>query len=60
MLYPQRNKNRHVIDLSGFWEFRLDHDDKGVGENWIKGFNNGYPIAVPASWNDQFADDRDF
>ena len=60
MLYPQRNKNRHFVDLSGFWEFRLDHDDKGVGENWTKGFNNGCPIAVPASWNDQFADDRDF
>ncbi|MHA1487453.1 MAG: sugar-binding domain-containing protein, partial [Promethearchaeota archaeon] len=60
MLYPQRNKNRQFVDLSGFWEFRLDHDDKGVGENWTKGFNNRCPIAVPASWNDQFADDRDF
>ena len=60
MLYPQRNKHRHFIDLSGFWDFRFDPDDKGVGDNWTKGFNNGYPIAVPASWNDQFADDRDF
>ncbi len=60
MLYPQRNKNRHFVDLSGFWDFRFDPDDKGVGENWTKGFNNGCPIAVPASWNDQFADDRDF
>ncbi len=60
MLYPQRNSNRHFIDLSGFWDFLLDHDDKGVGENWTKGFDNGCPIAVPASWNDQFADDRDF
>ena len=60
MLYPQRNKIRHFIDLSGFWDFRFDRDDKGVGENWTRGFNNGCPIAVPASWNDQFADDRDF
>jgi len=60
MLYPQRNKYRHFVDLSGFWEFRFDPDDKGVGENWTKGLNNGCPIAVPASWNDQFADDRDF
>jgi len=60
MLYPQRNKHRHFIDLSGFWDFRFDHDDKGVGENWTKGFNNRCPIAVPASWNDQFAEDRDF
>ena len=34
MLYPQRNKYRHFVDLSGFWDFRLDRDDKGVGENW--------------------------
>ena len=60
MLYPQRNKFRHYIDLSGFWDFRFDPDDKGVGENWRSGFNNSCPIAVPASWNDQFADDRDF
>ncbi len=60
MLYPQRNEYRQYIDLSGFWDFRFDPDDKGVGENWTKGFNNGCPIAVPASWNDQFADNRDF
>ena len=60
MLYPQRNKNRHFVDLSGFWEFKLDPDDKGVRENWVNGFNYGTPIAVPASWNDQFAEDRDF
>jgi len=60
MLYPQRNKFRHFICLSGFWDFQFDPDDKGVGENWTRGFNNGRPIAVPASWNDQFANDRDF
>lgn len=60
MLYPQRNKYRHFIDLSGFWDFQFDPDDKGVGENWAKGLNDGCPIAVPASWNDQFADSRDF
>ena len=60
MLYPQGNKYRHFFDLSGFWEFRFDPDDKGVREDWTKGFKNGWPIAVPASWNDQFANDRDF
>jgi len=60
MLYPQRNKYRHFVDLSGFWDFRFDPNDKGIGENWTKGFNDNRPIAVPASWNDQFADDRDF
>ena len=29
-------------------------------ENWGKGFDNGEPIAVPASWNDQFSEGRDF
>jgi len=31
-----------------------------VEENWSKGFDNGEPIAVPASWNDQFSEGRDF
>ena len=60
MLYPQRNSKRQFIDLSGIWDFRFDSGDKGVGENWACGFINGDPIAVPASWNDQFAEERDF
>ena len=39
MLYPQRNKYRHFIDLSGFLDFQFDPDDKGVGENCaLEGF----------------------
>ena len=30
MLYPQKNNYRYFIDLSGFWEFRFDPEDKGV------------------------------
>jgi len=60
MLYPQRNKFRQFIDLSGFWDFRFDPNNEGLEANWNKGFNGGQPIAVPASWNDQFADNRDF
>lgn len=60
MLYPQRNRFRQYIDLSGFWDFRFDYDNKGIEANWTKGFDEGQPIAVPASWNDQFADNRDF
>ena len=26
MLYPLRNKYRHLVDLSGFWDFRFDPD----------------------------------
>jgi beta-glucuronidase len=60
MLYPQRNKNRQMIDLSGIWDFRVDKEDQGFEANWQKGFKKSIPIAVPASWNDQFAEDRDF
>jgi len=59
-LYPQNNKNRKFIDLSGIWDFRFDPDDTGNKENWKNGFNQSIHIAVPASWNDQFADERDF
>ncbi|MHA2290452.1 MAG: glycoside hydrolase family 2 TIM barrel-domain containing protein [Promethearchaeota archaeon] len=60
MLYPQRNKHRQYIDLSGFWDFRFDYEDKGFDSNWKDGFDQSVPIAVPASWNDQFAENRDF
>ncbi len=60
MLYPKRNNFRQYIDLSGFWNFRFDFDDVGLSSKWNAGFNNGVPIAVPASWNDQFAENRDF
>lgn len=60
LLYPQRNKNREFFDISGFWDFRLDKDDIGIKDNWFKILFQTVPIAVPASWNDQFAEDRDF
>jgi beta-glucuronidase len=59
MLYPQTNPYRQHIDLSGFWEFTFDPDHKGELAGWSEGFE-GQPIAVPASWNDQFAEGRDF
>ncbi|MFW9878069.1 MAG: beta-glucuronidase [Candidatus Thorarchaeota archaeon] len=55
-----KNAYRQCIDLSGFWDFRFDHDNVGKQENWCNGFSNNFPIAVPASWNDQFAEERDF
>jgi beta-glucuronidase len=60
MLYPREfNPFRQYIDLSGFWEFAFDPDDQGRNDGWYAGFQ-GRPIAVPASWNDQFAEGRDF
>lgn len=60
IIYPIRNEYRDYIDLSGFWDFLFDKNDVGQRENWGNGFNDGEPIAVPASWNDQFAENRDF
>ncbi len=44
MLYPQNNAARSAVDLSGIWQIRL-HE----GDDWQS-------VAVPASYNDQFAD----
>lgn len=60
MLYPQTNKQRQVIDLSGIWCFRPDTDQIAQVENWHNGFSDGVFIAVPASWNDQLNAVRDF
>lgn len=60
MLFPQINKFRQLIELSGFWNFRFDFDDEGFAADWCNGFENDRIIAVPASWNDQFVDHRDF
>ena len=60
MLYPQSNQYRQSVELAGFWSFRFDPEDNGFAEGWQSGFSGGRPIAVPASWNDQFEDGRDF
>jgi beta-glucuronidase len=60
MLYPQSNPFRQSIDLSGFWELRFDPEDRGNRAGWANGFTGGRPVAVPASWNDQFEDWRDY
>jgi beta-glucuronidase len=60
MLYPQSNLFRQTIDLSGLWDFRFDSEDQGTGGGWPEGLDDTRPIAVPASWNDQFADWRDY
>jgi beta-glucuronidase len=60
MLYPQSNSHRQMTDLSGFWQTRFDPDEVGRRENWQNGLTDGMPIAVPASWNDQFEQWRDY
>lgn len=60
MLYPRSNQYRQRIDLSGFWEFRQDPKGGGAEAGWHEGFDGARPVAVPASWNDQFEDLRDY
>ena len=52
-LRPQTNTCRTAVDLSGPWMFRFDdRDSRG-------GIEDGVPIGVPGSWNDQLPDARD-
>lgn len=60
MLYPQQNDVRNELDLSGFWDFKLDPDEIGEKEGWFTGLESPRAIAVPASWNEQFQDTRDY
>lgn len=60
MLSPQTNPYRQVRDLSGFWDFQLDPANQGLRKGWPRGFAGGRVIGVPASWNDQFEDTRDY
>jgi beta-glucuronidase len=59
VLYPQLNRHRRLHDLSGFWDIRFDPEDRGISAGWASGFAGGRPIAVPASWNDQYDAARD-
>ena len=60
MLCPRTNEFRQVLDLSGFWDLKFDAEDCGEAAGWSGGFPGGRPVAVPASWNDQFTEGRDF
>jgi beta-glucuronidase len=60
MLYAQQNDRRDLLDLSGLWDFQLDLDEVGKGDGWFNGLPDSRPIAVPASWNEQFQDTRDY
>jgi beta-glucuronidase len=56
MLYPKQNDVRNQLDLSGFWEFKLDPEEMGESQRWFDGLSEPRRIAVPGSWNEQFED----
>ena len=56
MLYPVQNNVRNKLDLSGIWDFQTDPDEVGEQEGWSAGLAAPRPMAVPGSWNEQYAD----
>lgn len=56
MLYPQQNKTRNKIDLSGIWDFTIDPQAEGEAAGWALDLPESRPIAVPGSWNEQYDD----
>ncbi|WP_102126834.1 beta-glucuronidase [Deinococcus planocerae] len=57
MLYPVQNDKRNRLDLSGIWDFRTDPNHVGEAEGWAGGLSGEVrPMAVPGSWNEQYAD----
>lgn len=60
MLYPQQNDTRNTLDLSGFWDFRLDPQEIGEEKSWFNGLESPRTIAVPASWNELYQDTREY
>ncbi|MGI6367005.1 MAG: beta-glucuronidase [Anaerolineae bacterium] len=56
MLYPQQNALRNVLDLSGIWQFQPDPEGRGLAAGWALELEDPRPMAVPASWNEQYAD----
>ena len=60
MLYPQSNSLRQALDISGSWDFCTDPDSEGEAAGWPRGLPASRPVAVPASWNDQYLDLHDY
>ena len=56
MLYPIQNEFRNLLDLSGIWDFKTDPDEIGEKNGWATGLEGARPMAVPGSWNEQYAD----
>jgi len=56
MVYPQNNAKRRVIETPGIWMLKPDPDGIGEESRWQKGFDDGIPVGVPGSLNEQLAE----
>ncbi|MCC3144176.1 beta-glucuronidase [Halanaerobium sp. Z-7514] len=55
-LYPAESPTRQVIDLSGIWKFKVDHNSEGKEKDWQNGLADYCEVPVPSSFNDLFTD----
>ena len=53
MLYPQLTPTRCVVSLNGMWELAREHKP----DNQHEGFKAEKHVAVPASYNDLYAEE---
>ena len=59
MLKPQNSPTRETITLDGLFAFKVDFDRVGLTEGWQNApLDTDLEIAVPASFNDLFADEK--
>lgn len=57
MLKPQSSASRELVNLDGIWDFKVDFQDEGFAQNWAGSkLKTNLDVAVPASYNDLFAD----
>ena len=56
MLFPIQNEYRNRLDISGIWDFQADPETVGEAAGWANGLSAPRPMAVPGSWNEQYAD----
>src|SRR5579863_8157476 len=60
MIFPQKNQFRKAQSFGGSWEFLKDPLDEGLRKAWFKGFKKERILRVPASWNEQATDLRNY
>lgn len=57
MLRPTETSSREIKRLDGLWSFSVDASDAGMKQSWWRqDLAQSRTIAVPGSYNDQFAD----
>ncbi|MCU5771645.1 beta-glucuronidase [Erwiniaceae bacterium BAC15a-03b] len=57
MLKPVETRSREIKNLDGLWAFVVDSDNQGLSKEWWRQpLQDSREIAVPGSFNEQFAD----